>query len=151
MGDGSKEQFRTAYRSGDVETMVSLLKGMAPRQRQELVDRLLFQRAHRPAEVAVQVTLLERLQHLPELPDHQRAYALIALGWTHLRLDDGAEADRCIPLLEAEIARLQADPDTPAVWPPQSRKQAQTSGVLLESAGTSAAALRRLGRAPSVE
>jgi len=112
-GDGSKEQFRTAYRSGDVETMVSLLKGMAPRQRQELVDRLLFQRAHRPAEVTVQVALLERLQHLPELPDHQRAYALIALGWTHLRLGHGVEADRCMPLLEAEIARLQADPETP--------------------------------------
>ena len=112
-GDGSKEQFRTAYRSGDVETMVSLLKGMAPPQRQELVDRLLFQRAHRPAEVTVQVALLERLQHLLELPEHQRAYALIALGWTHLRLGDGAAADRCISLLQADVARLQADPATP--------------------------------------
>ena len=112
-GDGSKETFRTAYRSGDVETMVALLEGMQPRQRQELVDRLLFQRAHRPAEVAVQVALLERLQHLPGLPEHQRAYALIALGWTHLRLGDGAAADRCIPLLQADVARLQADPATP--------------------------------------
>ena len=111
-GDGSKERFRTAYRSGDVEEMLSLLAGMEPRQRQQLVDRLLFQRAHRPEDVGTQIALLEGLQQMTLLPEHQRAYALIALGWTHLRERSTDQAKRCICPLEDDVQRLLADPET---------------------------------------
>jgi hypothetical protein len=111
-GDGSKERFRTAYRSGDVEEMLSLLGGMEPRQRQQLVDRLLFQRAHRPDDGGTQIALLEGLQQMSLLPEHQRAYALIALGWTHLRERSPDQAKRCIRPLEDDVQRLLADPET---------------------------------------
>jgi hypothetical protein len=111
-GDGSKERFRAAYRSGDVEEMLSLLEEMEPRQRQQLVDRLLFQRAHRPEDVGTQIALLEGLQQMMLLQEHQRAYVLIALGWTYLRERSPDQAKRCIRPLEDDIHRLLADPET---------------------------------------
>lgn len=106
------ERFRTAYRSGHVAGMLAVLEQMPSHRRKDLVDRLLFQRAHRPVELVVQIALLERLQQSEILLQHQRAYAGIALGWTLLRCGEPSVSSRCRPVLEADVSALLADPET---------------------------------------
>jgi len=101
-GTPSGEVVCAALEAGDVENTLQALRLLSSARRKAVVDQVLFKRAFRPSAHESQARLLERLSEMRELPEHQRAYARVALGWWAVREGDRALAERlCSPLKKA--------------------------------------------------
>ncbi len=107
-GETRAEAVPRALAEGDVEGALAALRALPSASvRQALAERLLFQRALRPADPEREAALLEGLGREPGLRPHQRAYARVALGWWAIRRGDRARAAALWPDLEAAGRELQ--------------------------------------------
>jgi hypothetical protein len=97
-----------ALAEGDVAGALAALRSLpSASARQALAERLLFKRAHRPADPGREAALLEGLMREPGLRPHQRAYARVALGWWAIRQGDCDRAAVLWADLEASSRALQ--------------------------------------------